>query len=71
MALRCVNVSGPMVSDSDSFFFLEIVTLVWYGGAMVAMRAMRGSEERVEVGMVMSASAERGDTSAAVMVAFF
>mmetsp|Transcript_473 Transcript_473/g.864 ORF Transcript_473/g.864 Transcript_473/m.864 type:complete len:236 (+) Transcript_473:1031-1738(+) len=71
MALRCVMVSGPMVSDKGSFFCFETITLVWYGGHMVATRARRGSEERVEAERVRVASAERGDTSAAVMVTVY
>jgi hypothetical protein len=35
------------------------------------MRAMRGSEERIEEGMVRAASAERGSTSDPVMFVVF
>lgn len=60
-----------MVSDRDSFFFFVMVTMVWYGGEMVATSARRGSADRAAVGMVRVASAERGDTSAPVMVTVF
>ena len=47
MALRWVMVSGPVVRERGSSFFLEMLTVVWKGGAIARISARNGSEVRL------------------------
>lgn len=66
MALRWVMVSGPVTRVRASFFLM--VTVVWYGGAIAAMRAKRGSADSAWGERVSVAKAEREEGSFPVMV---
>ena len=47
MALRWVMVSGPVMRERGSSFFLEMLTVVWKGGAIARISARNGSEVRL------------------------